>query len=77
MFINLLIKEPMFISLTNASPAHKGKSVAVRKDLIVSVFRNTVIREDDTVEEVTLVFAPPHGTWEVEETYEQVMALLA
>jgi len=66
----------MFISLTNASPAHKGKSVAVRKDLIVSVFRNTVIREDDTVEEVTLVFAPPHGTWEVEETYEEIVAKL-
>jgi hypothetical protein len=67
----------MFISLTNASPVHKGRPVAIRKDLIISVFRNIAVREDDTVEEVTLVFAPPHGTWEVEETYEEVMALLA
>ena len=67
----------MFISLTNASPIHKGRPVAIRKDLIISVFRNIAVREDDTVEEVTLVFAPPHGTWEVEETYEEVMALLA
>jgi len=66
----------MFISLTNASPIHKGRPVAIRKDLIISVFRNIAVREDDTVEEITLVFAPPHGTWEVEETYEEVMALL-
>lgn len=66
----------MFISLTNASPVHKGRPVAIRKDLIISVFRNIAVRDDDTVEEVTLVFAPPHGTWEVEETYEEVMALL-
>ena len=66
----------MFISLTNASPLHKGKPVAIRKDLIVSVFSNIAIRDDDVVEEVTLVFAPPHGTWEVEETYEEVLTLL-
>jgi hypothetical protein len=38
------------------------------------------VDEDGTVtekEEVTLVFVPPHGTWEVAETHEQVLALLA
>jgi hypothetical protein len=66
----------MFIKLTNASPAHKGKQVAIRKDLIISVYRNIAIREDETVEEVTYVFAPPHGTWEVEESFETVMSRL-
>ena len=67
----------MFISLTNSSPAHKGKPVAVKKELIVSFYRATVVREDGTQEEVTYIFVPPHGTWEVEESYEQVLALLS
>jgi hypothetical protein len=49
----------------------------------VSIWRGDAPRatdEDGNVtekEEVTLVFVPPHGTWEVEETHEQVLALLA
>jgi len=66
----------MFVKLTNASPAHKGKQVAIRKDLIISVYRNIAIREDESIEEVTYVFAPPHGTWEVEESFETVMSRL-
>jgi transposase len=66
----------MFIKLTNANPAHKGKKVAIRKDLIATVHRSTILREDGTSEEVTFVFAPPHGTWEVEETFEKVMVLM-
>jgi len=66
----------MFVSLTNSSPAHKGKPVAIKKDLIVSFYSATAVREDGTQEEVTYVFVPPHGTWEVEETYEQILALM-
>lgn len=66
----------MFVKLTNASPAHKGKMVAIRKDLIISVYRNIAIREDESIEEVTYVFAPPHGTWEVEESFDKVMSQL-
>jgi len=66
----------MFVSLTNSSPAHKGKPVAIKKDLIVSFYKANALREDGTQEEVTYVFVPPHGTWEVEETYEEILALL-
>ena len=67
----------MFITLTNSSPAFRGQKVAIRKDLIVTVHRNTaVVREDGTIEEVTFIFVPPHGTWEVAETLEEVMKLL-
>jgi len=66
----------MFIELTNATPAHKGKKIAIRKDLIATVHRSTISRNEGTSEEVTYVFAPPHGTWEVEETFEKVMALM-
>jgi hypothetical protein len=73
----------MFITLTNASAAHKGKKVTINTAQIVSIWRGDAPRavdEDGTVtekEEVTLVFVPPHGTWEVAETHEQVLALLA
>ena len=72
----------MFITLTNASPAHKGKKVSINSSSIVTVWRGDAARavdEDGTVtetEEVTFIFVPPHGTWEVEETHEQVLALL-
>jgi transposase len=66
----------MFIELTNINPAHKGKKIAIRKDLIATFHRSTVVRDDRTSEEVTYVFAPPHGTWEVEETFEKVMELM-
>lgn len=67
----------MLISLTNANPLHRGNPVAIRKDLIVTVYAATQVRDEDgSVEQVTYVFVPPHGTWEVEEPYESVLALL-
>ncbi len=66
----------MFINLTNANSLHKGNPVAIKKDLIVSVYTNTQVGEDNTVGQVTFVFVPPHGTWEVSESYNQVIAQL-
>jgi hypothetical protein len=72
----------MFITLTNASAAYKGKKITINKSQIVSIWRGDAARaiaEDGTVtekEEVTFVFVPPHGTWEVEESHEAVIALL-
>jgi len=73
----------MFITLTNASPLNKGKKITLNSDLIVSIWRGEVVRSADEEgniierEEVTLIFIPPHGTWEVEETHEEVLAQLA
>ena len=72
----------MFITLTNANPAHKGKSITLNTDHIVSVWEGEAVRvqdEEGTATEkqlVTFIFVPPHGTWEVSETPEQVQALL-
>jgi hypothetical protein len=72
----------MFITLTNATPAHKGKSITVNSDHIVSLSRADAVRavDDDgnpkETEEVTFVFIPPHGTWEVEELPEDIAKLL-
>jgi hypothetical protein len=66
----------MFIVLTNASPAYLGKKIAIKKDLIVTINRSQAIREDGTIDEVTFLFVPPHGTWEVSETLEEVLELM-
>jgi hypothetical protein len=66
----------MYLKLTNASPQHRGNNIAINADQVVTVHSSTVTREDDTVETVTFVFCPPHGTWEVSETFDHVVDLL-
>ena len=66
----------MFITLTNASPAFKGKQLTINSDIIATINSGTIDRqidEETTVsEEVTFIFCPPHGTWEVSESLEEV-----
>lgn len=66
----------MFIKLTNASPQHRDQPIALKRDLIVTVHSSTVVREDGTIDTVTFLYAPPHGTWEVREDYDKVVELL-
>ena len=68
--------ESMYIKLTNATPAHKGTPLAIRRDLVVSIHHNTVVREDGIVEPVTFLHCPPHGTWEAEDSFDSVLAQL-
>ena len=68
----------MFIKLTNSTPQHKGMKVILNTDQWVSVHRQSITREGATAsEDVTFIFAPPHGTWEVEETPEQIESVVA
>jgi hypothetical protein len=66
----------LFLKLTNANPQNRGMPLAIRKDLVLTVHSNMAVREDSSIEMVTYVFGPPHGTWEVLETYEYVMEQL-
>jgi hypothetical protein len=65
-----------FLNLTNANPLNRGMPISIRKDLVITVHANHTVREDASVELVTYVFAPPHGTWEVIESYDTVMQQL-
>lgn len=67
----------MFIKLTNANPQHRGNSVLLKSSEIVSVHEGMTQREgSDTVERVTYVFVPPHGTWEVTDTVAEIFSML-
>jgi hypothetical protein len=64
------------ITLTNSNTEQKGQPILINPEHIVSVNRGTVTRDDGVLETVTFIFMPPHGTWEVSETLEEILALL-
>lgn len=66
-----------FLNLTNAGAVNNGKKIALRRDLVTTVFTQEVIRtEGAEPETITCLFCPPLGTWEVKETFDQVMKQL-
>ena len=65
-----------FIRLTNAHPNFKNNELVINTKHIVTVHNTLVTREDDAKEQVTFVHCPPHGTWEVTESVEEVLAQL-
>jgi hypothetical protein len=68
----------MFIILTNASEVHKGQKVAINSEVIVSMFNteNLGKKNDRVIEKITYIFCPPHGTWEVEESMEEITNII-
>jgi hypothetical protein len=65
----------MLIQLTNATPIHKGRPIVINTDMVVSIFSDNVTR-GESEESVTFVHMPPHGTWEVTESVEEIMKLI-
>ena len=55
----------MLLYLTNANPDHRLKALMINPDNILSITRN-----DERG--ITFLFMPPHGTWEVCETIEEI-----
>lgn len=73
----------MFITLTNAAEQSQGRRITLNTEHIVSIFemdKTLAVDDEGMVSEtrrVTCLFVPPHGTWEVEETHEAILALMA
>ena len=69
----------MFITLTSANPEIKDNPIVLNTEYFVSIYRSTKkvpVGIAQLTEEATLVFCPPHGTWEVRETPEEILALI-
>lgn len=66
----------MLIQLTNATETLQGSPILINTDMILSIYRDVKIVEEKTINEVTYVFCPPHGTWEVQETPEQISQII-
>jgi hypothetical protein len=65
----------MLIQLTNATQSRKGNPIVINTHMIVSIFSENVLR-GDAEESVTFIHMPPHGTWEVTETVEEIVKLI-
>ena len=66
----------MYITLTNGAPSHKGNKLAINSNLIATIHNADIIRETGETENVTFIFCPPHGTWEVTESLTEVVTEL-
>ena len=70
----------MLVKLTNALPTLKGQSLLINTDKIVSVYSGAIPREPQDgdnvtyIDNVTFIHMPPHGTWEVSESLDEVLA---
>lgn len=67
----------MFIKLTNATPDYKGTEILINTSTIMSVNTGPIerTRQDGSLytDIVTFIFCPPHGTWEVSETLDEIL----
>lgn len=66
----------MYITLTNANPAFRGQQLAINSEMIATMWHNQVLRDDGTLEGVTYIFCPPHGTWEVSDLLTDIVTEL-
>ena len=66
----------MYITLTNAAAGHEGNKLAINSDLIATVNHQYRKGEDDIIHGITFIFCPPHGTWEVSESFSHVVDML-
>ena len=67
--------DKMYITLTNATAAHRGNKIAINSDLIATIHMAEVT-VDDVKENRTFIYCPPHGTWEVTESISEVVSTL-
>lgn len=67
----------MYLQLTNAHPDYKNQSVIINTDHIVAIYSETILKGSSGEFTVTCIHCPPHGTWNVLETIDQVSSLLA
>jgi hypothetical protein len=70
----------MFITLTSASPELMGIPMVLNTEYIMSIYRDekkVAAGVAQLKKETTLVFCPPYGTWEIEETPEEILNIIA
>jgi hypothetical protein len=73
----------MFIKVTNAAKNFFNLPLLIKADVILTVYEGASVRNEGTVDQytqdVTFIFSPTHGTWEVldsaEDVYKQLVQL--
>jgi len=66
-----------FIVLTNVTKGLEGKDIAINADTIVSIFEVTEFTTKKIIKrKYTQVYCPPHASFEVEESLEEVLQII-
>ncbi len=65
-----------FITLTNSAEAHRGNKISINTDVIITVHAHVATNTDGSLEYKTMLYCPPHGTWEVSESLDNVIEKL-
>lgn len=66
-----------YLTLTNTAKGYEGHKITLNTDLVVTVHSATVpIEGTEVMETKTYLFCPPHGTWEVAESHDEVVKQL-
>lgn len=66
----------MFITLTNAVEEHKNNPIVINTEYIVTIYASSTsaaTKNNGVIEKITYVFCPPHGTWQVQESIDEVL----
>lgn len=68
----------MYITLTNAAEEHKGTKLAIDTKIIATVYQSKDMGKgiSGIIENKTYIFCPPHGTWQVEESLDDIVQQL-
>jgi hypothetical protein len=66
----------MLIKLTNANPQLDGELVVLNSEHIITMFEETILKGTAAEHRITNVYIPPHGTWQVKESLEDICAKL-
>jgi len=61
---------------TNSSPDYIGQSIAINPDAVVSVFTYDKTDDDGVDTPVTVIYGATGTSWEVQESYLEVVARL-
>jgi hypothetical protein len=71
----------MFIKVSNAAKDLLYRPLYIRADVILTVYEGVSVRNEGTYDEykedVTFIFSPTHGTWEVLDSAEDVYKQLS
>ena len=66
----------MYIQLTNSHPDYDNQPVIINTKNIVAIYTDTILKNSPGEFTVTCLHCPPHGTWNVKESIEQVSIML-
>ena len=65
-----------FLKLTNGATGQGGTPLAILSSEVQTVYRRLVVMDNDSIDMITVVYSEKLGIFEVQESFDEVMAQL-